>query len=219
MRAAGQIRGSGRAGSGVRSLLVLLLCLLAAPLAAAERSVLAVSIGWHVGLAFAIEDVDPAVFPEVADFPDARWIEVGWGDAEFYRNPDPGLGAMLDAAFASKAAVLHLVAMPAEPARYLPGAEVATIRLDDARFARLVAHVAGEVDRGGQPRAAALGPGLYPVSRFYPAFGRFSLDRTCNTWTAQALAAAGLAVEPDGVVRASTLMQRIRALPEVSEGR
>lgn len=201
------------------SVLVLIVWLAAAPAWAAERSVRAVNIGWHVGLAFAVEDLDPAAFPEVADFPDARWIEVGWGDAEFYRNPDPGLGAMLDAAFASKAAVLHLVAMPAEPARYLPGAEVVTIRLDDSRFERLVAHVAGQVDRGGQPRAEALGPGLYPVSRFYPAFGRFSLDRTCNTWTAQALAAAGVAVDPGGVVRASTLMSRIGKLPEASERR
>jgi len=202
----------------MRLLLALLLCLLAAP-AAADRTVLAVNIGWHVGLAFAIEDLDPATFPEVADFPDARWIEVGWGDAEFYRNPDPGLGAMLEAAFASKAAVLHLVAMPAEPARYLPQAEVVTIRLDDVRFTRLVAHIAGQVDRGGRPRAAALGPGLYPVSRFYPAFGRFSLDRTCNTWTAQALAAAGVPIDPEGVVRASELMRRIGALPEASERR
>lgn len=208
----------GRPDSRMRSLLAFLLCLLAAP-AAADRSVLAVNIGWHVGLAFAVEDLDPATFPEVADFPDARWIEVGWGDAEFYRNPDPGLGAMLEAAFASKAAVLHLVAMPAEPGHYLPQAEVVTIRLDDGRFDRLVAHIAGQVDRGGQSRAAALGPGLYPVSRFYPAFGRFSLDRTCNTWTAQALAAAGVAVDPEGVVRASELMRRIGALPEASERR
>lgn len=194
-------------------LLSLIVLLAALPAAAGERRVLAVNIGWHVGLAFAADDLDPAVFPEVEDFPGAAWIEVGWGDAGFYRNPDPGLGDILDAAFASKAAVLHLAAMPVDPARYLPAAEVAAIRLDDERFARLLAHVAGQVDRDGGPRAAALGPGLYPVSRFYPALGRFSLERTCNTWVAQALAAAGLPIDPDGVVRASTLMRRIRGLP------
>lgn len=195
-------------------LLLLIVWLAAAPGAAgADRNVLAVNIGWHVGLAFAAGDLDPAVFPEVADFPEARWIEVGWGDAGFYQDPDPGLGAMLDAAFASEAAVLHLVAMPVEPERYLPGAEVVAIPLDDGRFARLVAHVASQVDRGGRPRAEAIGPGLYPVSRFYPAFGRFSLERTCNTWAAQALAAAGVPVDPAGVVRAGTLMSRIGKLP------
>ena len=40
--------------------------------------------------------------------------------------------------------------------------------------------------------AAALGPGLYGDSRFYPAWESFHLFRTCNVWTAQALRAAGL---------------------------
>jgi uncharacterized protein (TIGR02117 family) len=195
------------------------------PAAAAERTVLAVNIGWHVGLAFEAADLDPAAFPEAADFPDARWIEVGWGDAAFYRDPDPGLGTILAAALVPTPAVLHLVGMPAHPAQYLPGAEVLAIPLDDAQLARLVAYVAAQVDRAGRPRADALGPGLYPVSRFYPALGEFSLERTCNTWVAEAMAAAGLPIDPGGVVQAGTLMARVRAalgirpepVPEPSE--
>lgn len=194
----------------MRIVVLLLVTLLAAPAAATDRTVVAVNIGWHVGLAFPVEHVDPAAFPEVADFPDARWIEVGWGDAAFYRDPDPDLGTTLKAALVPTPAVLHLVAMPAEPARYLPKAEVVAIPLDDAQYRRLVAYVSGHVDRGGRPRAEAIGSGLYPVSRFYPAHGEFSLNRTCNTWVAQALAAAGLPVDPDGVARASTLMTRLR---------
>jgi len=196
----------------LRSVLALLIGVLAAlPVAAQDRTVLAVNIGWHVGLAFEAADLDPAVFPETADFPDARWIEVGWGDAAFYRDPDPGIGTILAAALVPTPAVLHLVAMPAHPAQYLPGAEVLAIPLDGAQLERLVAFVAAQVDRVGRPRAEALGPGLYPVSRFYPALGEFSLERTCNTWVAEALAAAGMPIDPDGVVQAGTLTARIRA--------
>ena len=196
----------------LRSVLALLIGVLATvPVAAAERTVLAVNIGWHVGLAFEAADLDPAAFPETADFPDVRWIEVGWGDAAFYRDPDPDLGTILAAALVPTPAVLHLVAMPLHPAQYLPQAEVLAIPLDDARMERLVAYVAAQVDRAGRPRAEALGPGLYPVSRFYPALGEFSLDRTCNTWVAEALAAAGMPIDPGDVVHASTLMARIRS--------
>ena len=173
--------------------------------------VLAVSLGWHVGLAFPAADLDPESFPEVADFPDAQWIEVGWGDAAFYRDPDPDMGAVLAAALVPTPAVLHLVAMPTHPARYLPAAEVVAIPLDPAQFARLVAYVSGSVDRGDRPRAESIADGLYPVSRFYPALGSFSLARTCNTWVAQGLAVAGVPIDADGVVRASTLMARIAA--------
>lgn len=194
------------------TLLFLFGLLCASPGVAADRTVLAVNIGWHVGLAFRSADLDPAALPEAGDFPDARWIEVGWGDEGFYRDPDAGVTAMLRAAFASSGAVLHMVAMPVHPARYLPASEVMEIPLDDGQFAALVAYVSNHLDRGGRRRAEAVGQGLYPVSRFYPARGAFSLDRTCNTWVAQALAAAGLPLDPEGVVRASTLMARLRTV-------
>lgn len=195
----------------LRSVLALLIGALAAvPGVAAERTVLAVNIGWHVGLAFEAADLGPAAFPETADFPDARWIEVGWGDAKFYRDPDPDLGTILAAALVPTPAVMHLVAMPAHPQRYLPSAEVTAIPLDAAGFARLVGYVSATMDRGGRPRAEAVGAGLYPVSRFYPALGEFHLGRTCNTWVAEALAAAGLPIDPEGVSQAGTLKARIR---------
>jgi len=194
----------------MRALMLVLAVLLAASTAEARtRTVLAVNLGWHVGIAFAAGDLGRDALPEIDDFPNAPWIEIGWGDAGFYREPDPGLGTMLAAALGPTPAVLHLVAMPVHPARYLPDAEVRSVPLDADQFRRLVDYVSSHMDRGERTRAEALGPGLYPSSRFYPALGEFSLDRTCNTWAAQALAAAGLAIDPAGVVRASTLMNRI----------
>ena len=189
-----------------------LVVLLASPAASQTRTVYAVNIGWHVGLAFAATDLDATAFPEVADFPDARWIEIGWGDAAFYQDPDPDLGTILEAALVPTPAVLHLVAMPAHPARYLPGAEVMAVPLTAEQFGRLVGRISGTVRREGRARAEAIAPGLYPDSRFYPATGRFHLGRTCNTWVAETLAAAGVPIDPDGVFTADTLMQRLRSV-------
>ncbi|EDP63098.1 hypothetical protein BAL199_30012 [alpha proteobacterium BAL199] len=196
----------------MRILLMMLVALaLAGPVAAQIREVQAVNIGWHVGLAFSAGDLDAAVFPELSDFPDARWIEVGWGDSAFYQHPDPDLNTILEAALVPTPAVLHLVAMPAHPARYLPGAEVLAIPLDADRFTRLVTLISDTMRREGRTRAEAIAPGLYPDSRFYPAVGRFHLGRTCNTWVAETLAEAGVPIDPDGVVTADTLMKRLRA--------
>lgn len=195
----------------MRTVLILtFLALAAAPIAAQARTVQAVNIGWHVGLAFEAADLDPATFPEVADFPDAAWIEIGWGDAAFYQSREFDLGTLLEAALVPTPAVLHLAAMPMHPALYLPAAEVVAVPLDEAGFARLVTYVAGSMDRGGRPRATAIGPGLYPVSRFYPALGSFSLARTCNSWAAEGLAAAGVPLDPH-LNQAGVLMTRLRA--------
>ncbi|MEQ8393767.1 DUF2459 domain-containing protein [Thalassobaculum sp.] len=192
-------------------LIALIAVVLSGPAMAQMREVLAVNIGWHVGLAFSAGDLDTAVFPEVADFPDARWIEIGWGDAAFYQDPDPDLNTILEAALVPTPAVLHLVAMPAHPARYLPGAEVLAIPLGAEPFTRLVTRISSSMRREERTRAEAIAPGLYPDSRFYPATGRFHLGRTCNTWVAETLAEAGVPIDPDGVVTADTLMKRLRA--------
>ena len=82
---------------------------------------------------------------------------------------------MLDAAFASKAAVLHLVAMPADPARYLPGAEVVTIRLDEARLVAAYERVA-ELDPFEFVRTIAVARMLMPASMVRLSAGRETMS-------------------------------------------
>jgi len=57
-----------------------------------------------------------------------------------------------------------------------------------------------------------LGGGQYASSRFYAAREKYSLLRTCNTWTARALREAGLPIEPLQVVTAAGLMDELRKL-------
>ncbi|MBL9098934.1 MAG: DUF2459 domain-containing protein, partial [Alphaproteobacteria bacterium] len=86
--------------------------------------------------------------------------------------------------------------------------EEVTLTLDADQFARLVDHLHASFDRSGDRVA---GPGIYAFSRFYPATGEFHLFNTCNTWTARALAAAGLEVDPSGVQTARELMRQLPA--------
>jgi len=87
---------------------------------------------------------------------------------------------------------------------------VVPLRLTRAQVVRLVAEIDAAFARDGKPIAPSSGPGLYDFSRFYPATGRFSLVHTCNTWVAEALQGAGLAVSPDGVERADDVLRQLR---------
>ncbi|WP_051244606.1 DUF2459 domain-containing protein [Thalassobaculum salexigens] len=183
---------------------------LAGPAAGGERLVHLVNIGWHTGIAVRSADIDPALIPEIGDLPEAGWVEFGWGDAAFYRDPDPAIGSYVSAAFIETPAVMHLVGMPVPPARYFPDAEVVDVPLDTAGFDRLIGFIAASFDRAQGERLSALGPGLYRRSGFYDAVGTFTLSNTCNTWVARAFAAAGLEIDTD-LSRASTVTARVRA--------
>lgn len=176
--------------------------------------VVVINLGWHTGIAIQQNDLDASRIPEVADFRRANvaWVEFGWGDEAFYQDPDPGLDVILDAAFGDTPAVMHLVGVPVHPTNYYADSSFLTVTLTEAQFGSLQTYLSESFRRSGKVRAAPIGPGLYPDSRFYPATGRFSLSQTCNTWVAKAFAGVGLPIEnPEDIVRASAVMDQLLA--------
>lgn len=175
---------------------------------AQAQTVQVTSNGWHTGLVIARADVPPGLLPELAAFgPQFAWFELGWGSADYYPIRDPGPLDTLRAATGS-AAVMHVVGLARPVEQVFPAMEVVPVSLAPDRYARLLARLDQTFERDG-PRAG--GPGLYEgFSRFYPARGRFHLLHTCNTWTAETLAEASVALDPGGVRRAEEVMERLR---------
>lgn len=169
--------------------------------------------GWHTGLVLARSAIPRGLLPEQGDFPNAPYLEVGWGDADFYRASDPGFALAVRAAFASSASVVHVVGLSMRPDEIFAARDVVEIRLSRLGFEALVRFVDDSVDRASQHPAPQLGAGLYGASAFYPARGRYHLLSTCNTWTARALRAAGVPITPAYALTAGNLMWQVRRLP------
>lgn len=174
------------------------------------RSVQVVNHGLHAGLLIARADLLRELPALAETFGDGDFVELGWGDEDFYRAPQATLGLALRALFRSTSAVLHAVEIASDPGRRFAGSEVVELRLSEDGYRQLLAFVAASFSRSAQGVPVELGPGLYGDSRFYRAEGRYSLLRTCNTWLAEALAAGGCALQPARVVTAGQLMSRLR---------
>jgi len=170
------------------------------------------SNGWHSSIVLERGAVPPGRIPEAADYPEARFLEFGWGDAVYYPAERETLGMTLRAALLPTAAVVHVVGLKVHPAERYPKAEVVSLSIEAAGLGRLVDFIDASFERGGRERAFATGPGLYPASRFYPARGKFHLFNTCNTWSARALAYAGFGVDESGTKTAEELMRQVRLL-------
>lgn len=181
-----------------------------APSRGATKTIYVTSNGWHSGIVIARADLPAGLIPEAADFPGAAYLEFGWGNRDYYTTPRKTLGLTLGAALPGDA-VVHLAAYAAPPRAY-PRYEVVALAVSEEGFRRLVAHLHASFARGAAPRAGKIAPGLLPASAFYPGTGTFHLFNTCNTWSAEGLAAAGLAVRAHGVQLAEELMSQLRPL-------
>ncbi len=175
------------------------------------HSVAVVSNGWHAAIVIGrAELVATGLLPEADDFPDAVFLEFGWGDRVYYPAGKKTIGMALRAALTATPAVMHMAGLARPPELTYADVEVFSFALSQEEFRHLVGAIAGQFERPEGGRAAAVSRGLYPDSNFYHALGTFSLFNTCNTWAARMLRAGGVNVSPSGIVTADELVTRLR---------
>lgn len=166
--------------------------------------------GWHTAIAVRRRDVDLAIWPEVGDFPEAAFVEVAWGDREFYmaRPATPWLA--IKAAILASRSVLHVVGFSAPVATYFAGSEVVELGLSRTGFDAMTRFFHDEYQRDRDARPLRLERGLYRTSWFYAARSTYHAFNTCNTWVARALRAAGLSITASGTLTAGGVMHQLR---------
>lgn len=165
------------------------------------RTVWVVGHGWHVGLVLRRQDVAAEAWPEAAELGGPGFLEVGWGDGEFYPAPRGTGGSALRAAFFSRSSVLHVAGFEAPPVRFFAGAPVVEVPLAPAGLDAVVRFIREAYARDAEGRLVPVAPARYGTGWFYRARGRYHVLDNSNTWAARALALGGC---PERAVRALT---------------
>ncbi|WP_165943282.1 DUF2459 domain-containing protein [Roseicella aquatilis] len=167
--------------------------------------------GWHLEIALRRADLVAPLTGIAARFPGAETLLFGFGKRSYVLAEAGAVEELLLGPLPGRGAV-EVRALSAEVAA-LPGPAVA-LPLPPGGQARLQAFIAGSILwDGAEPRPAH--PRPVQDSLFYEARRGYSLLYTCNTWTAEALRAAGLPVSAQGVVLAGAVLAQ---LPRVAGG-
>lgn len=165
--------------------------------------------GYHSGIVVPVptlarlagRDGDGALIHIATRFAPFPWIEIGWGEARFYREvsavTDFDLKAALRALFRpGNGSVLHVVGVDGDPRAVFGPAYTVRVPLSEAGLSRLLRLADASFVRRGDGAPELLGPGLYGPSLFYRAAGTFHVFNVCNHWTARLLDAAGVPTSP-----------------------
>ena len=181
-----------------------------APSDARTIEVFVVNHGYHSGiivpraaLASVAGERDIATLGHIAVRFDAHdWLEIGWGDQEFYTqvatieslSVPMALRALL---LPNNRSVLHVVGFNNHPRQAFARVDMVSINISEAGFTRLVEQLDVSFTREEENDfPVELGPGLYGPSLFFRANGAFHLFHVCNHWVADLLNAAGLPTTP-----------------------
>ena len=175
-----------------------------------HKTIYLVIHGWHAGIVLRRAHIPADIWPASGGGADAQYLEVGWGDADYYQTPGAHIGLTIKAALLPTASVLHIVGFNGPVPAYFPYSEIIGIELTHTGFGHLVRTIAASFATDAAGNAISIGPGLYGNSRFYRSRETYHLFNTCNVWTARALHAAGLPTTPATSIRVEDLAYRAR---------
>ena len=166
--------------------------------------------GWHAGLLLPAASINALVPSLRVRFPKADTYEIGWGDMGFYQAKEVTASLAMEALFASKGSLLHVVGVSGPVPTITDEMNVVASCVSADEYQRMAQRIAQAFALGKDGKPMSIGPGIYGDSQFYKANGHYSLINTCNRWTAEVLQAGGLPVSPRLSLTASSVLDAVR---------
>jgi uncharacterized protein DUF2459 len=171
--------------------------------------------GWHVDIGVAVADLAPPLNQALPALPGARYVFFGFADKHYLlaakRNPPVLLSALWPGA-----GIVLATGLPNSPAEAFGGKHVIALSVQAEQMHDLQSFIWRSL-RTQDEVLTVYQPGPYEGSVYFLAVPKYSAFRTCNTWGAQALRAAGFRVHVRGVVFAWQLWVQARRLNRAQE--
>jgi uncharacterized protein (TIGR02117 family) len=161
----------------------------------------------HTGIVIRQAEVDPEIWPEIRDFKNFQWVDVGWGDFDFYQAPDNDPYLALKAIAMPTASVLRVDGFQISPERYYGNYKKLKFCFTPEQFEKLCRAIASAYkrDEKGNVLVSESEYGL----RFYKAKGKYHLMNTCNTWVAEMFRKSGIKNRVAGIITAGQLFSSL----------
>ena len=171
--------------------------------------------GWHTGVLVAAADWPNQSWRVLKDFPDADYLEFGWGDELYYQaeTETPWLGSR--AALWPTSSVVHVIGLDAPVIASAHADEIVDVRVSADRLQTLASGIESELadDHASGPEIRS----APTPNRFYKAKRSFYFPRMCNWWIAKRLQEAGCPIEPWSVVTAGRVIREARGFARAAE--
>lgn len=165
---------------------------------------------WHTGIILKTEDLKHELNFLVKDFEDSKYIEVGWGDKDFYMAREETVWLLFKAAVWPTKSVLHVAEIKNHSLMMFKDDEITEIELTAENLDKLIFYIKSSFYFDENKRPEKLGEGLFGKSQFYLSEEKYHLFKTCNVWTAKGLKTAGVSIKPTRSVTSNQLFKQLK---------
>jgi len=180
-----------------------------------QHQIYVVSQGWHTGLVVPSSCLPDSIWPGAFPFHDFPYLQIGWGDKDFYQHEGFSLWYSLKAAAWPTASALHVVGLHKITNLQYYASQTVVLPFDQNQLQQLCAFIQQEFELDESGKTIPLKKGLFGESRFFLGKRDYYFPRNSNVWTARALQEAGLDFSPIWYQTQGALMRRVREEGEV----
>ena len=182
-----------------------------APSPDSTSTIYLVQHGWHAGIAVRRPNLSADAWPILDDFPEARYLEVGWGEARYYPGEIRGVWGAIRAGLWPNRSVLHVVPVADSVTGTFSQNTIVRIPVSRSELDALTRYVAASFAAPSDGTTLFATDGFYPGSRFYRSSLTYHVFNNCNHWAAGALEAAGCDTAPRWTLTVGRVVKQARA--------
>jgi hypothetical protein len=165
--------------------------------AKAEKHVIYVSsISWHTGLVIPGDVLPDSIWREGHDYSEVPYVEIGWGEADFYPHEGFKPWLAIKAIFWPTPSVLHFNPIRREVEEYYFDTRVVKIEISDEQLHNLILYLLEEMELDENGRIIPATDGIYANSYFYEGSSSYYFPNNSNVWVARAIQRAGFSLRP-----------------------
>jgi len=165
---------------------------------------------WHVGIILKRSDTVDLLTALNNDFKNAKYIEIGWGDKDFYMAENGTVWLALKAALWPTQSVLHIAAFNQHPELKFNDDEIIKLKLNPDQYEELCSYINESFELTAEKENVKLGDGLYGNSQFYLSHEKYHLFHTCNVWAARGLKKAQVSIKPYKAITSKNVMKQLQ---------
>lgn len=173
---------------------------------------------WHTGIVFEVDSSTRATIPALNDFDWADYVDIGWGDEDFYQNPDIDILLGAKAILVPTSSVVRVEGFRGKAIERLQRADTSfSFRLSNSQFEKLLRFIRDSFTYGSDGNPVIKGKQLGDRVIFYASPLPYHLFNTCNTWVGKAFRRAGFDVSTTWLITKDQLSERLGKLTSVRQ--
>ncbi len=218
---------------GVRALALLLICFMSAcatrpdfaavPVNDTPHTIYYIYRDWHTSVMLDADTyrrlstlplINTALNTEVAP---ASHVRIGWGDGDYYTGKNTSVVTATRALIASPYSAIQVIGYTADPFERIPADTRVALHITDAAMRELVSYLDASFARNDQATLLPLQAYVENSGAFFEASQRYGMFNNCNTWSGEALRAAGLPIRSAFHLTASSVFEQARAIAEYQQ--